>query len=207
MLHYETIDAKTLALLKELQRIPIFKQLRLVGGTALALQLGHRKSIDIDLFGAIKSDEYEMHEVLSKINEVKLIYKTQNINLYILDGIKTDIVNYTYPWIEDAVIEDDIIMAGYKDIIAMKLAAITGRGAKKDFIDLYFLLQMFTLEQMLEIYNEKYKDGSIFMVLKSLIYFVDADNDEMPLMLKSMQWQTVKSKIKKIVEAYHKRNL
>ena len=79
----------------------------------------------------------------------------------------------------------------------MKLAAITGRGAKKDFIDLYFLLQEFTLAEMISLYEEKYKDGSTFMVLKSLVYFDDAENDEMPEMLKPITWQDIKETIVK----------
>lgn len=206
MLHYETIDTPTLELLKLLQGIPVFSSLRLVGGTALALQLGHRKSVDIDLFGSLISDDFEITEALSSIKDVKRIHKTKNINIFSIGGIKTDMVNYPYPWIEDAVIKDNITFAGFKDISAMKLAAITGRGAKKDFIDLYFLFQMFTLEEMIGFYNQKYNDGSTFMMLKSLAYFEDAEVDEMPLMIKPIKWQTVKSQIIKILEKYHKEN-
>ena len=77
----------------------------------------------------------------------------------------------------------------------MKLAAITGRGAKKDFTDLYFLLKEFSLNEMIELYEKKYPDGSVFLVLKSLIYFDDAEGDEMPQMLKPVSWEVIKQTI------------
>ena len=77
----------------------------------------------------------------------------------------------------------------------MKLSAITGRGTKKDFIDLYFLLKQITLSRMLQLYLDKYSDGSLFMVLKSLVYFEDADSDNMPDMLIPVKWKTVKETV------------
>lgn len=77
----------------------------------------------------------------------------------------------------------------------MKLAAITGRGAKKDFTDLYFLLKEYSLAEMMGMYEEKYADGSAFMVLKSLVYFQDAEAEEMPEMLLPVSWDIIKSTI------------
>lgn len=192
MLFYETIDSATLELLKRLQQIPAFSQLRLVGGTALALQIGHRKSIDIDLFGKIDADEYTIAADLNRLGEIQTIQKTQNIAIYLIKGVKTDIVNYSYPWLDEAVFIDGIKLAGLKDIAAMKLAAITGRGTKKDFIDLYFLLKKYSLTEMLGFYTQKYADGSTFMVLKSLSYFEDAEKDPMPFMIKEIAWPKIK---------------
>jgi hypothetical protein len=173
-----------------------------VGGTALALQIGHRKSIDIDLFGTITADEYEISKQLRAVGEITELRKSQNINVYLIDGIKVDIVNYHYPWLDKLIRESHLILAGIKDIAAMKLAAITGRGTKKDFIDLYFLLQRFSLSEMLEFYSEKYNDGSEFLVLKSLAYFEDAETDEEPLMLKTVKWIEIKSTIKSNLEDF-----
>ena len=87
MLHYETINTKTLGLLKKLQKIPEFSNLRLVGGTALALQLGHRISIDIDLFGNIKSDVITIAKRLDNTGKVTILKKSDNINIYIIDNV------------------------------------------------------------------------------------------------------------------------
>jgi len=202
MLQYSTIDTKTLELLKKLQKVPDFSNLRLVGGTALALQLGHRKSIDIDLFGKIDSDELAISKELDKIGSVTRLKKSENINIYTINGIKVDIVNYHYKWLEKPIIEDNLILADKKDIAAMKLSAITGRGLKKDFIDLFFLLKHYNLKQMLGFYNQKYYDGSIFMVLKSLSYFDDANNDESPVMLKQENWENIKEYIRNALKLY-----
>lgn len=110
-----------------------------------------------------------------------------------LTGIKIDIVDYAYPWLNEAIrIIDGIQLAGLTDIAAMKLAAITGRGTKKDFIDLYFLSRRFSLSEMQSFYERKYPDGSMFMVLKSLSYFEDAEQDPSPYMLEAIDWEEIK---------------
>lgn len=204
MLHFNAVDTATLELLNSLQKLPVFAGLRLVGGTSLALQIGHRKSIDLDLFGVINSDELAITKNLNKLGSVQLLNKTENIKIFLVNNIKVDIVNYHYEWLEKPIISGDLSLAGKKDIAAMKLAAISGRGTKKDFIDIYFLLQKFTLAEMLGFYNKKYYDGSEFIVLKSLAYFDDADADESPVMLKSINWPMVKKKISKTLENYIK---
>ncbi|MFZ2339459.1 MAG: nucleotidyl transferase AbiEii/AbiGii toxin family protein [Bacteroidales bacterium] len=204
MLHFETIDSRTLDLLVKLQRIPAFSELRLVGGTALALQIGHRKSVDLDFFGTITADEYELSKQLTETGQATILKKTENINIYVIDGIKTEIVNFHYKWLVNPLIESGLVLAGMEDIAAMKLAAITGRGTKKDFIDLYFLLKHFSLKQMLDFYLQKYPDGSEFNVLKSLSYFDDAEEDEIPVMLHPLKWGTVKKIITSSLENYLK---
>ena len=204
MLHLETIDTRTLDLLVKLQKIPAFTELRLVGGTALALHIGHRKSVDLDFFGTITADEYELSKQLTETGQATILKKTENIKIYVIDGIKTDIVNFHYKWLASPLIESGLVLAGMEDIAAMKLSAITGRGTKKDFIDLFFLLKHFRLKQMLDFYLQKYPDGSEFIVLKSLSYFDDAEEDESPVMLKPAKWGTVKRIITSSLENYLK---
>ncbi len=192
MLYYQAIDGPTLELLKRLQSIELFKDLRLVGGTSLALQIGHRKSIDLDLFGDIDVNVLEINNALSQIGSITQLKDSKNIHIYLVNGIKVDIVNYTYPWLQDAVLEEGVRLAKCEDIAAMKLSAITGRGTKKDFIDLYFLLNQMPFSRILQFYLNKYHDGSLFMVMKSLIYFEDAEADSMPDMLIPVKWKIVK---------------
>lgn len=202
MLHYEAIDPPTLEVLKRLLQIPEFSGLRLVGGTSLALQLGHRKSVDIDLFGLLEADDLSVSDALRIFKSVTIVQKTENITIYSIEGIKVDIVNYTYPWLAPEKEADNIRLAQLEDIAAMKLSAVTGRGTKKDFVDISFLFQHFSLKQMLEFYSRKYYDGSEFLVLKSLTYFVDADQEQDPVMLRKMEWQDIKGSIVKNVEEY-----
>ena len=195
MLFYNTIESGTLDLLKKFQSESFFENCRLVGGTALALQYGHRKSVDLDFFGTFLSDAMLIKALLQKIGSYQTIQESKFIFQYIVDGVKVDFVNYPYPWILPKVEEDSLALASPKDIAAMKLSAITNRGTKKDFIDLYELLDHFTLEQMFGFYREKYTDAIPFMTLKSLTWFEDAEDDPMPFMLKSYSWNDVKERI------------
>ena len=166
MLQYQTIEPGTLQLLKSLQSMSMFQGLRLVGGTALALQLGHRKSIDLDLFGTIEADPLEIREALEESHTVS---------------------------------DSDITLASIKDIAAMKIAAVIGRGTKKDFIDIDILLRSFTLQELLELYMQKYPDGTLFIAMKSLTYFEDAESDPMPFMFEETDWEDVKTRIREAV--------
>ena len=196
MLHHETIEPHTLELLKKLLELPVLSNTRLVGGTALALQIGHRVSVDIDLFGEIQTDRTDLLQQLSPVGKVLQLKESPNIHIFSIDGIKVDIVNYPYPWLFPFKTGNNIRLAALEDICAMKLAAVTGRGSKKDFIDIYFLLQQFSLKEMLTLYSRKYADGSTFLVLKSLSYFEDAETDPCPFMLTDTDWETVKNSIK-----------
>lgn len=130
MLHYKSIDNPTLELLKKLQSSIGFPKTRLAGGTSLALQIGHRKSVDIDLFGQINEDQYTITRKLDSMGKVLTLKNTENIHIYSINSIKVDLVNYPYPWLEPAFVEDELVLAGKKDIAVMKLASITGRGTK-----------------------------------------------------------------------------
>ena len=195
MLHYQTIDSSTLELLRKLQGLPIFSKMRLVVGTSLALQIGHRKSIDIDLFGELNVAFEVLIDELRNIWEVRPLNNSKNIHCLLIDGIKVDIVNYSYPWLSSQLEVDNLVLAKVEDISAMKLNAILGRGSKKDFIDLYFLLKQFSLKELLHFYNSKYEDGSEFLVLKSLVYFDDANIEEMPFMFDPITWEDIKKNI------------
>lgn len=199
MLQYKTIEPGTLKLLKELQSLPFLQEARLVGGTALALQLGHRKSIDLDFFGKIDVDPEGIRKFLSEKYSITIIQESKDINIYLIDGIKVDFVNYRYSWIDNPINEKGIALAGIKDIAAMKINAVIGRGTKKDFIDLFFLLRRFTLQEMLDMYIQKYPEGSLFIAMKSLSYFEDAESDPMPVMLSPVDWDTVKARIRKTI--------
>jgi hypothetical protein len=176
-------------------QIPEFGKLNLVGGTSLALQIGHRKSINIDLFGYVDIDEFELTNILNHFKSFQILNQTTNIKTYLINNIKVDIVNYPYKWLDPFITHDEIRLATMKDIAAMKLSAITGRGTKKDFIDIYFLLDYFTLKDMMGFYHKKFPDGSDFMVLKSLAYFKDAEKNKLPIMLKRVFWGDIKKRI------------
>ena len=199
MLHYETIEPATLELLIGLMNEPLLADTRLVGGTALALQLGHRSSIDLDLFGSFSCDEIEMRKVLASLGELHVINTSTNVKLFTINGVKVDIVNYDSPWIDNMVMEDGLRLTSIQEIAAMKVRAIVGRGTRKDFVDLYYLLQYFTMKEILDLFFKKYPDVNDFVAIRSLTYFEDAEQAPMPLMHTSDTWDAMKAYISKSV--------
>lgn len=206
MLHFTTVHHDTLALLKTLQTIPELGQTRLVGGTALALHLGHRMSIDLDVFGDIDGGPRSLQIAFTKQNlSFVTTHTSANIYQYLIRAVQVDIVNYPYHWLVDPIVCDGITLAGLQDIAAMKLSAITNRGTKKDFVDFFFLLNIFSLDEMLAFYEDKYSSGSIFNVVQSLSYFDDAEAEPLPKMLKPFDWTQTKNTIVQTVQQFSKK--
>lgn len=199
MLHYETIEPATLELLRGLMNEPLLAETRLVGGTALALQLGHRSSIDLDLFGHFSCDDIELRKVLATHGKLQVMNTSKNVKLFTVNGVKVDIVEYDSPWIDEMVMEDALRLASVQEIAAMKVRAIVGRGTRKDFVDLYYLLQRFSMSDILDLFRKKYPDVNDFLAIRSLTYFEDAEQAPMPLMRTSDTWDAMKAYIKKSV--------
>ena len=203
MLQAFTIAESTLVLLKRLQQLPVLDGLRLVGGTALALQLGHRNSVDLDFFGVIDKSADEIKSDLESIGlNVHPERVSKIIKIFMVDEVKVDIVGNHPDWFSPPIEMEGVRMAGLQDIAAMKLHAITNRGRKKDFIDLYFLLQHFSLKQMLEFYEKKYPKNNLFFVIRSISYFKDAESDSMPKMFIDVSWDEMKSSIQSAIENF-----
>ncbi|WP_374443086.1 nucleotidyl transferase AbiEii/AbiGii toxin family protein [Epilithonimonas sp.] len=181
-----------------------FSDFVLVGGTALALQIGHRNSIDLDFFGKKEIEEERILEELEQFGNVEKKAGSKNILVCSVNQIKVDFVNHKYPFLDQRLNIENIRMASPKDIAAMKLNAIEGRGTKKDFIDLFFLLNNFSLEEMIEFYNQKYVNHTDFMMLKSLTYFTDADLFPQPKMFVDFDWENCKALL---MEEYFKLGL
>lgn len=195
MLQTQTVVPELMELLRKLMKVQNFSNFYLVGGTSLSLQIGHRNSIDIDLFGKQEIDSDLFIKILNDFGNTEIMKSSNNILITDVEGIKVDFVNYQYQILEKPLEIDGIRMLSTKDIAAMKLNAIASRGSKKDFIDLYFLLKEFKLREMMDFYNQKYFDGSEFMVYKSLNYFEEADMQPQPKMYKDFNWETCKQKI------------
>lgn len=192
MLQTQTVAPELVEFLKFVMKSDVFSDFLLVGGTALALQIGHRNSVDLDFFGNSEIDTDIFRREISKYGESRVLKQSKNILILEVNGLKVDFVNYKYPIIAEPRVVDGIRLAAKQDIAAMKLNAISGRGSKKDFIDLYFLLKEFTLPEMIEFYLQKYQDGSKFLVVKSLTYFEDAEEFDNPKMFKEFSWDNCK---------------
>ena len=205
MLSIQTVQPDTLELLKAISAQPEVKELRLVGGTALALQYGHRQSVDLDFFGKLPEDKNELIDVVRRVGDVTVLNRSKIILQMVVNQVKVDFVDYSrYPWIDEPILGDGFVLASDKDIAAMKINAIMGRGTRKDFIDLYVLLQHYSLTQIMDFYRQKYPEFSEYRALISMTYFEDAEMQDMPLMFIKTPWESMKTSIIQAVEAYQK---
>ncbi|MBR4198920.1 MAG: nucleotidyl transferase AbiEii/AbiGii toxin family protein [Bacteroidales bacterium] len=207
MLHLQTIHPDTLELLRKLSLLPELSQMRLVGGTALALQYGHRQSIDLDFFGEMTNAPDEIINKMSEFGDCVVLNNQKSILQLVVSGVKVDVIDYSlYKWIDSPVCENGLKLASVQDIAAMKINAIEGRGSRKDFIDVYMLLKKYSLDEILGFYKQKYPNYSIFRALLSLTFFEDAERESMPIMLIDDSWEQMKKNILSVVEEYQKNN-
>jgi predicted nucleotidyltransferase component of viral defense system len=196
MLYRKTVAPETFRLLETISSIADLSEFSLKGGTALALQMGHRISVDLDFFGNKEFSPDEIVDLLQDLKPLTMISQRKNILILNVQNVKVDFVNYRYPLIADLIREGSIRLHAPEDIAAMMLAAIAGRGRKRDFYDIHFLFSLFTLRQMMDYYNRKFEDGSEMMVARSLTFFEDADLDEMPnLVGELVPWPNVRHRI------------
>lgn len=203
MLSIQTIQPNTLELLKRLAAHPELHNTRLVGGTALALQYGHRQSIDLDFFGSLPQEKDELITIAKQEGDVTVHNWSNSILQLVIDNIKVDFVDYSrYAWIDEPIQGDGFVLASDKDIAAMKVNAIMGRGTRKDFIDLFVLLQYYSLPEIMGFYKQKYPEYSEYRALLSMTYFDDAEMQAMPKMFIDTSWEEMKKTIIKAVEAY-----
>ncbi len=191
------ISPQTFTLIQELQRLPELKEFYLVGETSLALQLGHRNSIDIDLF---TQNDFKVDDVLNLLNptyEVKEIYRRENTIISLVNNIKTDFIRHSYPFILPPISEEGITFLSKEDIAAMKFHAIIQSGKRlKDFIDVYCLLQYFSMQQMIGFFTQKYSYSNPMIAMKAINFFDEIDeNIDPPKLVKPITLSQIKKRI------------
>ncbi len=205
MLHLNTIDDNTFQLLKMLCSKNYLSNFALAGGTSLALQIGHRKSIDIDMFAHQEVSMQEISLFLENDFTDIIIRRTTPVFIFCaINKIKSDFVKHSNnTLIKPCFTEEGVRMFSIEDIAAMKLNAICGRGSKKDFYDLYSLLHIFSLNDMLNYYDQKFKSDNSYMALRSLQYFEDADADNEPDLVQTFPpWNEIKKFLVKTVNGF-----
>jgi len=193
-----------------IQKNPLFKEHMLVGGTALSLQLGHRQSVDIDLFTInAQNNKILLDYFQENFSNIEILYNDTGILQIIADNIKIDLVHVKGKLLENPLTIDGFTMLGIKDIAAMKLMAITDRKTPKDYIDIAYLLKEIPLETMFELYRQKYNVNDISNVKKSLaeVNHVNPYDWEKIKMLKTDIFiSNVPSIIKEELLNYNKKN-
>jgi hypothetical protein len=180
----------------------------LAGGTALALQLGHRRSIDFDFFTEGDIDTARIIQHLREMGKFELFDRSEDTLNGSVNDVQVSFFGYEYPLLDPLHRHKKISVADMIDIALMKLEAISGRGSKKDFIDLFFLLKHFSILWLFEKYPQKYgiEISNHYHLLKSLVYFEDAEHQPMPRMLQDASWEDVKKKIVFEVTKAQRRN-
>lgn len=201
MLHFETLPAGTLDLLKRLSTHPALDKFALVGGTALALRFGHRRSIDFDFF---TPETFDVEALADRLSHELPDFETTGMNKVGFNArigdLKVDFVTYRYPLLALPETQDGIRMFSLPDIVGMKLSAITNRGARKDFYDLHALIRHLGVDALIDIYRRKYPSHDPMIVLRSMIYFDDAEDDNDPELLVEQDWDDVKETIREAMK-------
>lgn len=200
MFYKEAIEEAALELLKELQAKDVLKDFNLAGGTSLALQIGHRYSIDLDLFTQNDFDVNSMLEFLEATFGFSLNFSSKNTLKGSIGNVNIDFITHKYPLVKSVRNENGIRLLSIEDIGAMKLNAIAGNGTRsKDFIDIYFILKQYTIEDIIGFYKIKYNGRNQLHVIKSLNYFDEISKEDFPKMLKEKNLTL--SKVKKTISA------
>lgn len=202
-LYWNTVTPLLKSILLQLMNCNLFEQFRLVGGTALSLQIGHRLSVDIDLFSDADYDSIDFDSIDNYLRKT-YSYVTDPSpgpisfgRSYFIgdneeDAIKLDLY-YTDKFIQPVFKVEDVRMATIEEIIAMKLDVVQRGGRKKDFWDLHELIDRYSPEQMISLHYQRYPYSHDETIIKSnFVNFENADDDFEPVCLLGKYWEIVK---------------
>ena len=211
MLHTGTVAGTTLELLKKIEAESFMSNFNLAGGTSLALYLGHRTSIDLDLFTPEPFDTGKLERSLQENYGFRTDFTEKNTLKGTIEGIKIDCITHPYQYLKNPYTESGIRLYSMEDIIAMKLSAIADNGSRlKDFIDIAFLSTRFPFYSMLKFYEQKFPNSNVIRPFKAITYFEDIDFEEDIIMLKGQfNWKHIEKRLidmtkeqNKIFESY-----
>lgn len=202
MLQTQTVEPRTLELLRMLQREPLMSSFNLVGGTALALRIGHRKSIDLVFFTKEEFDIVELREMLVEKYAMTVSFERGQTLKGFIDGVMIDCIRFNYPHIKEPDIIDGVRLESIPDIIAMKLDAVSHNGTRiKDFIDIATLSSLYSFNDMLQFYLAKYPNSNVLMPVKSLVYFDDINFGESVVMTNEpFDWGEIAKRLVEMTE-------
>lgn len=200
MLQQNAVEPATLALLKKICALQPFENFALGGGTNLALRLGHRLSVDLDFF---TNTAYQNSIIFGAITRefpaAELLFEQNQTMMFIIDKVKVDFILYPFKWRQPFETIDGARLIGLPDIIPMKLQALSNRFSKKDFWDIAFLLNYFSLSEMLEIFKSKFPEIDTGYIIHSLTDFDVAEREQDPVELIPKTWEEIKNELQKVV--------
>lgn len=200
MLQKETVSRATFELLTELMNDAKLRDFSLAGGTALSLYMGHRKSIDLDLFSAKEFDVSDLEEYLINKYDFKSEYSEKNTLKGTIQGVKVDCISNFSKLCQPIRNYENIRLYSPEDISAMKMLAIADNGSRlKDFIDIAYLSRYYSLNEMLDFTNEKYPNKNRIILEKSLVYFDDIVDDDIILMKGNYNWKAIENRLNQMI--------
>jgi len=193
--------------LEILTKEAVLKNFYLAGGTGAALQLKHRVSLDLDFFTNKDIDTKTLIQKIKTQGKFSIERETENTLIGIFNCSRVSFLRYDYPLLFDLRQIKGIKIADLRDIGCMKIDAVSSRGTKRDFVDLFFICrEAISLKNLLSLFKKKYKSVNYNMlhILKSLAYFENAENNPMPRMILPTFWQEVKSFFKEEIRKINK---
>lgn len=199
--HWETVGSIMRDVLTLVDQQPFARRVYLAGGTALALQIGHRRSVDLDFFSQqdelLDDSRREIVSALRAVSHVEVREDTIGNLLLHVNGVSTGFFGYGYPVLGEVRLLTSLRLASIADIALMKLDAIITRGARKDFIDLFFALRSMSMDDLLALRPEKYPQFRHFemMLLEGLTNHENSERDQMPDMLIPAEWDEIKERM------------
>ena len=202
---------------KQMEILPYFhflkeKEFYLAGGTALALQIGHRTSLDFDFY---REKEFDTGDIINLFQQetkgIEVVQTGEGTLISRVKGWEVSLFHYPYSLLCNFVETENFNLASLEDIAAMKIIAIIQRGTKRDFFDLYFLIKRFGLEKILKLTQKKYSPFNPYVALQALVYFEDAENEDLEgrkiTVFERVSWDDVKNFIIGEVRTYNKKQL
>ncbi len=185
MLQKEAVSPAILRLINKLMKDEALGDFILAGGTALALQFGHRKSDDIDLFTRPEFDASSLLEYLERNYRFRMNFQAASTLKGSIDDVRVEFISHNYPFVKEPIEDEGIRIFSAEDIAAMKVNAISGNGTRvKDFIDIYFLLKQFSFEEIIDCFSRKYSLRNNAHAVKSLTWFNEADLNDWPVIIR-----------------------
>jgi predicted nucleotidyltransferase component of viral defense system len=196
-LFWNTISNSMREILDGFMHSSLASEFYLAGGTALSLQIGHRLSIDLDFFSPTEDIPSIRNIIERELTpfQVNLTDSSWGNLVYLVNGVRVGFYGYGYAMVTPMVVIENTQLASIEDIALMKFDALLGRASRKDFYDLYFICQQTALKELFDLSTKKYPAVRDFevQVTKRLVYFDNAEEETDPVMLKEVDWQTVKS--------------
>ena len=203
-MHTSTLPKNTESVINNLKGVDYIDSFYLSGGTALALQIGHRESEDLDFFTQVEFVPQELQKSLEVLGNLKdVVLDKGTLNCY-LDGVQLQFLHYPYKLLNKKVEWNSVFLSSILDIACTKMITISARGSRKDFIDIYFLLKQYDLVELFKKLQDKYSntDYNLPHILKSLVYFKDAGKEPLPRMHKRFDWKSLEKELIRKTKEY-----